>query len=519
MSKDQIGFILNFLILTLILNFAMGYFFSSDTNDVEDLSGRAPTELTKKTTLNQQYTTFSTEKQKLYFNSSTGDLAKIELLDYQNSNNENIQTLFSEENADGYQLFSTGIIIKKPDGTHEDLVFDQTKMNLTDNGFEIIRKSSADNIEFIHTYREDEAYTLVLDQKLNNLSNEPISIYTYNQLENTHKAMQPGTIPGMYMFQGASFHTDTTSYTKIPFSKFKKSKFNELSNSGWFSFSQRYFVSAIKPSYKGNFYSKYLPSSEESIAGHLSEEETLMPLSSTIKTLKFFSGPEEAGLLKNFDTKLDMVVDYGMLWPIAKVFFYLLTIIHSFVHNWGLSIIVTTLVIKLAFSYHSQKSFVAMDKMRKLQPELEKIKEQHKDNQQQLYTAMTGLYSTHKVNPMSGLLLNFIQIPFFIAFYSVLMESIELRGADFLWIADLSMKDPLYILPITMGLTMFIQQFLSPPPQDETMALVMRLMPVIFTFFFLQFPSGLVLYWLSNTIFTIIHMGLTRRASAGNSSA
>ena len=524
MSKDQVGFFLNFLLLTLALTFAIDYFFPSKPIGEVLSEGRLPTELAEQPTPPKNLYEFSTSNQSVFIDKDTGNIEKITLKNYFDKDKNPIATLFekSEDNT-GHQSFRTGLIVKQFNSktkTDEPAELTFSQVDITESeGSLIVSRTSDSDITFIQKYTPSKNYAFDIKETIINNSEQELEAYSFTQLENTHQALQPGTIPGFYMFQGASFHTDNTKYNKIPFSKYKKSKFNEFSKEGWYAFSQRYFVTAVSPQYPGTYYSKHLTHSDEAIAGHLSQVKNIASGQSTVDNISIYSGPEKVSYLTDFAPKLDMVIDYGMLWPIAKVFFYLLTFIHQFVHNWGVAIILTTFVMKIVFLYHSQKSFIAMEKVKALQPQLEKIKEQHKEDQQMFYQEMTKLYSTHKVSPMSGILLNFIQIPFFIAFYSVLMESIELRGASFgWWITDLSLKDPFYVLPVLMGAIMFIQQYLSPPPQDETMAFVMRLLPVIFTFFFLQFPSGLVLYWLSNTIFTVIHMGIMKSAFARNTS-
>ncbi|ORU83188.1 membrane protein insertase YidC, partial [Francisella tularensis] len=205
-------------------------------------------------------------------------------------------------------------------------------------------------------------------------------------------------------------------------------------------------------------------------------------------------------------------LDYGMLSFFSEIIFWVMNHIHSLVGNWGLAIILVTCLIKLIFYPLSAKSYRSMAKMRMLQPRIKRLQETYKDDRQALGKKMMELYKEEKVNPLSGCLPMLIQIPIFISLYWVLLESVELRQAPFIfWIHDLSMKDPYFVLPVLMGLSMFLQQKLSPAPADPMQAKVMMFLPVIFTFLFASFPSGLVLYWLTNNLISISQQWIITR--------
>jgi YidC/Oxa1 family membrane protein insertase len=217
-----------------------------------------------------------------------------------------------------------------------------------------------------------------------------------------------------------------------------------------------------------------------------------------------FIGPKLQRQLAEIAPSLKLTVDYGWLTIISEPLFWLLSKVHSLVQNWGLAIIFVTILIKLAFFKLTQASGRSMAKMRKIQPRMKALQERYKDDRQQLSQAMMELYKREKVNPAAGCLPILIQMPFFLAFYWVLLESVEMRQAPFaLWITDLSSRDPYFILPIIMGAAMLFQQKLNPAPADPVQAKVMQIMPVIFTGFFAFFPSGLVLYWVTNTTLSI----------------
>jgi len=217
-----------------------------------------------------------------------------------------------------------------------------------------------------------------------------------------------------------------------------------------------------------------------------------------------YIGPTIAKTLAAIAPGLDLTLDYGWLWFIGKILFWLLDHIHSVVANWGWSIVLLTLLVKLCFYQLSATSYKSMAAMRKLQPQLQQIRERYGDDRQKVAQLTMELYRKEKVNPMGGCLPLLVQIPVFIALYWVLLASVQLRLAPFiLWIHDLSAPDPYYILPILMGASMFLQQKMAPTPPDPMQAKIMMAMPIMFTFFFLNFPSGLVLYWVVSNILSI----------------
>ena len=225
-----------------------------------------------------------------------------------------------------------------------------------------------------------------------------------------------------------------------------------------------------------------------------------------------YIGPKDQYRLEEISPGLELTVDYGWLWWIAQPLFWLLTKIHGVFGNWGWSIIVLTLMVKIAFFQLNAKAFTSMANMRRVQPKLMELRERYADDRQKQSQAMMELYKKEKINPIGGCLPMLVQMPVFIALYWVLMESVELRHAPFmLWINDLSAMDPYFILPLIMGVSMFIQQKLNPPPADPMQAKIMQWMPIVFTFFFLFFPAGLVLYWVVNNTLSIVQQYIITR--------
>jgi YidC/Oxa1 family membrane protein insertase len=315
-----------------------------------------------------------------------------------------------------------------------------------------------------------------------------------------------GESMGMSAYLGAAFSTQETRYQKVDFDDIQGSGFQNYSEGGWVAMLQHYFISAwIPPQNQTSFFSTRTDGSGNNIAGFKGSEQNLAPNSSLTLSADLFLGPKYQSEMEEAAPNLELTVDYGWLWFIAQPLFWLLDWFHGFVGNWGVAIILVTVVIKALFYKLSATAYRSMANMRRVAPKMTRIKEECGDDRQKLSQQMMELYKKEKINPLGGCLPILVQMPVFIALYWMLMESVELRHSPFiLWITDLSMKDPYFVLPILMGLTMFLQQKLNPTPPDPMQAKIMKMLPVVFTFFFLWFPAGLVLYWLVNNILSIL---------------
>ena len=282
-------------------------------------------------------------------------------------------------------------------------------------------------------------------------------------------------------------------------------KFEYSAQQGWIGSIQHHFLSAAVPTpgidYKFDVSVKGDVATSSAIRRSL---VSIAPGTSGTFTTTLFVGPKLQEQLEQIAESLKLTVDYGWLTIISQPLFWLLSFVFGFVKNWGVAIIVVTFLIKLAFYKLTESSGRSMAKMRQLQPRMKALQDRYKDDKQALSQAMMDLYKREKVNPAAGCLPILIQMPFFLAFYWVLLESVEMRQAPFaLWITDLSTRDPFFILPLIMGAAMFMQQKLNPAPADPVQAKVMQIMPIMFTVFFAFFPSGLVLYWVTNTLLSI----------------
>ncbi len=310
----------------------------------------------------------------------------------------------------------------------------------------------------------------------------------------------------MPTYTGMAYYSDTMKYNKVKFSDVDKNKAPSRSSAnGWVAMVQHYFVAAwvLPDKTQREFYFKAQPeglyaTGVITTVGPIKAGETL----TTQATL--YAGPEEQDKLIEAAPGLELTTDYGWLTIIAKPLFWVLKKIHSVVGNWGVAIILLTVLVKLIFYPLSAASYKSMARMRVLTPKLQKLREQYGSDRQKQHQAMVELYRTEKVNPLGGCLPIVVQIPVFIALYWVLLAAIELRHAPFfLWIQDLAAQDPYYILPILMGASMFFQTRLNPVPPDPIQAKIMKIMPIAFSIFFFFFPAGLVLYWLVNNILSI----------------
>ena len=308
-------------------------------------------------------------------------------------------------------------------------------------------------------------------------------------------------------YTGPAIYTDAKKFQKHAFDSIGKDgkDISEVANNGWTAMLQHYFLTAYLP--QGNtqreFYLK-------KIAENLFASGVIVPIGeiapNATKTLnmQLYAGPLEQETLKKLAPGLDLSVDYGWLTVIAVPIFWLLSQIHKLLGNWGWAIIVLTILIKLAFYPLSAASYRSMAKMKALAPRLQRLKEQYGDDRQKMHQAMMDIYKNEKINPLGGCLPVLIQIPVFIALYWVLLYSVEMRQAPFaLWIQDLTAQDPYYVLPVLMGISMFVQTKLNPTPPDPIQAKIMTIMPIAFSVMFFWFPAGLVLYWVVNNVLSI----------------
>jgi YidC/Oxa1 family membrane protein insertase len=309
----------------------------------------------------------------------------------------------------------------------------------------------------------------------------------------------------IYTYTGGAISGPEKHYQKVTFDDMTEAPLSRDIEGGWAAMIQHYFLGAWipDPDQTQHYYSRVLDGPRYLLGFRGPQAQVPAGASGELAT-RLYVGPKEHDRLPGVAPHLELAVDYGYLSFIAEPLFWVLKWIHDVVRNWGWSIIIVTLLIKLAFFQLSATSYKSMAQMRKLAPRLQTLKERFGDDRQKLNQAMMELYKKEKINPLGGCLPILVQIPVFISLYWVLLESVELRQASFMfWLDDLSSKDPYYVLPLIMGVSMFVQQRLNPAPPDPVQAKVMMALPVVFTVFFAFFPAGLVLYWTVNNLLSI----------------
>jgi YidC/Oxa1 family membrane protein insertase len=333
-------------------------------------------------------------------------------------------------------------------------------------------------------------------------------------------------------FTGPAVYTEEAKYQKLDFEDIEDGSVKHVTkaNEGWFALVQHYFVSAFLPPQNSprEIYTNKVGNNLYSIGSKV-PLGTIAPGATQSSASQLYSGPQESETLEELAPGLDLVKDYGWLTIVAKPIFWLMTQIHKVLGNWGWTIIALTVLIKLAFFPLSAASYRSMAKMRTVTPKMQAIRERYKSDPQKMNQAMMELYKTEKINPLGGCLPIVVQIPVFIALYWVLLASVEMRNAPWLWITDLASPDVLLgsynvfgfhltigILPIVMAVSMFIQTKLNPTPPDPIQAKVMMMMPIVFSVMFFFFPAGLVLYWVVNNILSIAQQWtITKKIEAG----
>jgi YidC/Oxa1 family membrane protein insertase len=357
-------------------------------------------------------------------------------------------------------------------------------------------------VDKIYTFHRG-SYAIDVSYEIHNHGATAIQASVYYQIVHDTESNQGSRM--MPTFTGGAYFTEADKYKKLSFKDMAKANLSKITKDGWVGLVQHYFVGAWIPQQglTREFYTKQLDEKIYSI-GTVSSLGTIAPGATQTVHAKLYAGPQTHKDLLATAPGLEYTVDYGWLTVIATPLFWVLSAIDRMVHNWGVAIILLTVLIKLAFYPLSAASYRSMAHMREMAPRLQRLKEQYGDDRQKLQQAMMELYKTEKINPMGGCLPILVQIPVFISLYWVLLGTVELRHAPFmLWIHDLSAIDPYYVLPLLMGATMIIQTRLNPTPPDPIQAKVMMIMPVVFSVFFFFFPAGLVLYWLVNNILSI----------------
>ena len=457
-----------------------------------------------------------------------GDLRELQLLAYRETEDKNqVFTLFEDTQTRPYMAQSGLIGQGLP--THRSVFqLNPGTYRLAEGAAQVevplVWNDPATGVRVEKTYIfKRGSYQIDVRTRVINGGAEPIDLTPYYQLTR-HGESPRGESFFLYTYTGPAFYSDANKFQKVKFEDIQKGKaeFDKIADNGWVGMVQHHFVSAWLPegSVKREYYTRALGGGQFD-AGVILSEGSLAPGQEKTFTVPLYAGPQIQGVLEKTAPGLELSRDYGWLTPLAYPIFWSLEKIERLVGNWGWSIIILTILLKLALYPLSAAGYKSMARMKKLTPRLKQLKETYGDDRAKLHQAMAEMYKTEKINPLGGCLPILIQIPVFIALYWVLLAAVEMRGAPWIgWITDLTAPDPWYILPVLMGITSILQVKLNPQPMDPMQAKIMMIMPVAFTVMFIFFPAGLVLYWVVNNILSIAQQwAINKQVEGGGKTA
>ena len=460
--------------------------------------------------------TFNSPYWSLDLDLKNGEIVKTTLENYPTEiNSSDRKVLFNKCGPEKYSQVSGFEFLNKDLASKENLFSIQDMYKSEGKNFVVLEKRENDVIfSKTFSYKNDDYFVSVKDNILN-LSDKEITFAPYSKIDRSDIDLYADDSsifnPASFAYLGPAFQTSSDNYNKISFSDLSEESYRELSTKGWVSMLEHYFISAIIPEEGSNLIFQARKSSKSGIysVGVVGETSSIGPNKEASFDQKVYFGPKIKKELQKTHPELDLAVDYGWLWWIGQPMYSAMVVFFDLTGNWGWSIVLVTILIKLLLWPLSMVSYRNMGKMRAVQPKMQEIQERHADDRQALSKAMMDLYKKEKVNPALGCLPMLMQMPFFLAFYWVLIETVELRYAPFLfWITDLSARDPLFILPILNMAAMWGMQQLQPQPvgADPIQANVFKYMPLIFGVMFALFPAGLVLYWFLNSLVSAVQM-------------
>lgn len=498
---------------------------SADTSTAEQTDQSVPQATTK--VEQGQRIRVTTDTLALEIDTLGGDIRDAKMLQHGMPNDHDTPFHLMADQGPLIYFAQNGIAVPRsanlPAPTHRAVYqIEQRDYRLTDEQLRVPMVWREDGIEVTKTYVFTKgSYLIDVEYDVRNTTDQAWSGSLYSQFVRT--AHDPYSSRMMYTYTGPVYyddHSEDNKYNKISFSDIGEQPLeNRQIQGGWAAMIQHYFLTAAIPNQEATntYFAKTLEQGRYAI-GVVEPSVKIEAGQSDVLRSQIYIGPTEQNVLKKIAPGLEKTIDYGMFTILAEPLFWLLNHINNLIGNWGWSIIALTILIKLAFYKLSETSYRSMARLRKFQPKLKQLKENYGDDKALFQQKMMKLYKEEKINPLGGCLPILVQMPVFIALYWVLIYSVEMRQAEWmLWITDLSAKDPYFILPVLMGLTMWIQQKLNPTAMmDEMQQKVMKLLPFIFTFFFMWFPAGLVLYWLMNNILSVSQQWyITRKIEAG----
>ncbi|WP_420475575.1 membrane protein insertase YidC [Noviherbaspirillum sp. ST9] len=485
-------------------------------------TAQAPAAIPGATTpVKSEIITITTDVVKADIDTVGGELKRLELLKHKDTVDQTKNMVLFDSTAGHTYVAQTGLIGGNFPNHKSGFVAKPGPRTLDGKDeLQLVLESEQGGVKLVKTYTFRKGdYTIGVKHDVVNNSGAPIAPSVYMQL--LRDGSKPAGESQFYStFTGPVVYTDGEKYQKMEFEDIEKGKTKHAtkSDNGWVALVQHYFVSALVPAQNAQreIYSKKVDNNLYAI-GSILPVGTVAPGATASLDAKLYSGPQETDRLEKLAPGLELVKDYGWLTLLAKPIFWLMDQIHKVLGNWGWTIIVLTIMIKLAFFPLSAASYRSMAKMKTVTPKMTSIRERYKNDPQKMNQALMELYKTEKINPLGGCLPIVVQIPVFIALYWVLLASVEMRNAPWLgWIHDLASPDPFYILPLVMAASMFIQTKLNPTPPDPIQAKVMMFMPIIFSVMFFFFPAGLVLYWVVNNILSIAQQWvITKKIESG----
>jgi len=456
-----------------------------------------------------------TDVYKLWINPRGGDVVRAELLQHRRSQNSDQPFLLLEEGEGRTYVAQSGLIgTNGPDASAEGRPLYQVaqpRYVLAAGQSDLIVPlvfDAGNGVEIIKTFElKAGEYPIRVNHRVINRGEQAWQGLMFGQIKRDGSVDPSVSSQGFFAigtFLGGAWGIPDENYNKMSFSDFTKSPLNTPAQGGWVAMVQHYFVSAWVPDAKQTAVLESRTVDGQYIMGFRSPAVSVAAGQQMDIGATFYAGPKIQSELKHLADGLNKTVDYGWLWPIAQLLFIGLNFFYGLIGNWGWAIIALTIVVKIILYPLSDKSYRSMGKMRVIAPEMQRMKEEFGDDRMRFSQEVMAMYKREQVNPLAGCLPLLLQMPIFLALYWVLMESVELRHAPWLlWITDLSAMDKWFILPLIMGVTMYVQQMLNPQPADPMQAKVLRMLPIIFTVFLLFFPAGLVLYWIINNLFTI----------------
>lgn len=475
----------------------------------------------------QQLISVVTDVLKVVIDPLGGDIVEVQLLDHlttmEQDGGQPIKLLQRSNYAE--YIAQSGLIGGNATDTAEGRPLFTTLNNSYqlyegENSLDVDLAYSQNGVEIIKRFEFSASdYRIGVRYIINNYTAQPWSSTFYGQIRRDSHLPQFSTAGSMQMqpFLGAALREPDKNYSKYSLSDLEDGSVKTSIQGGWLAFSQHYFISAwVPPQSEQNRYTlKKQNYNDIYLLAFTGEKIRVAPGTVGEYRVDFYVGPKDQPVLEDLAEYLDLTVDYGWLWMVAKPIFTVMKYIHELVGNWGWSIILLTVFIKILLYPLSAAGLKSMGKMRKLQPEMARIKELYGDDRQKAGQEQMALFKKHKVNPAGGCFPMLLQMPVFIALFWVLSESVEIRHSPWIgWIQDLSASDPLFILPLVMGASMLLMQKLQPMPADPMQARVFQLMPVVFTFICLWFPAGLVLYWTVNNLLSMLQQWVVNKQIA-----